>query len=218
MIPKIIHYCWFGGKKKTCSVMQYIDSWRKHLPDYVFQEWNEENFDYKQWRFCREAYKMKKFAFVADVCRLYALSTVGGIYLDTDVEVIRSFDGFIDQQSFVGLEDEGKINTGCMAAESNTPWVVGFLETYRFRHFINIKGRDLSWPNSYLLKLYLKNSDSKPCIYPLDFFCAKHYTTNELVVTKNTVCIHHYDGTWLNEEISLMKRLKNLYIKLICLI
>lgn len=214
MIPKIIHYCWFGGKEKPYVVIESINSWRKKLPDYVFWEWNELNFDYKQWRFCREAYNMQKFAFVADVCRLYALSTVGGIYLDTDIEVIGSFDKFLNQQSFVGLEDEGKINTGCIAAEPNTPWVVGFLDTYRYKHFINIKGRDLSWPNSYLLKLYLENSKSLPRIYPLDFFCAKHYTTNELAITENTVCIHHYDGTWCGETLSFVKRLRNLWIRL----
>lgn len=218
MIPKIIHYCWFGGKEKPLAVTNYIKSWCKHLPDYEIREWNESNFDYKSWKFCKEAYRMKKFAFVADVCRVYALATIGGIYLDTDVEVVASFDRFLTNQSFVGLEDEGKINTGCMAAAPHTPWVTSFLETYRMRSFINWKGRDLSWPNSYLLKQHLQNSLSQPCIYPLDYFCAKHYTTGELAVTENTVCIHHYDGTWLKDNLSVNRRMKNLWIKIISLI
>ncbi|NPD82820.1 glycosyl transferase [Prevotella sp. PINT] len=216
MIPKIIHYCWFGKADKPQSVLYYIATWKKNLPDYEIREWNETNFDYRQWKFCREAYAVRKYAFVADVCRMYALVSVGGIYLDTDIEVVSSFNPFLNHQSFIGLEDEGKLNTGCIAAEANTPWAKGFLESYKKRCFINPKGRHLSWPNSYLLKLYLDKSDSKPIVYPLDYFCAKHYTSRKLAVTKNTVCIHHYEGTWLNEKLTIIERLKNLYKKFTC--
>ena len=91
MIPKIIHYCWFGRGKKSKEIEKYINTWKIILPDYQIIEWNESNFPYKKWKFCREAYAVKSYAFVADVCRLYALYEMGGIYLDTDVEVLKSF-------------------------------------------------------------------------------------------------------------------------------
>lgn len=217
MIPKVIHYCWFGGKDKPDALMRYIATWKRCLPDYEIREWNEQNFDYRRWRFCREAYRARKFAFVADVCRLYALSTIGGIYLDTDVEVVRSFDAFLDHESFVSIEDKGRINTGCIAAQKGTPWVEQFLRTYRKRTFIRWTGRELSWPNSYLLQQFLRKSDSKPQVYPLEYFCAKHYLTGELAVTEATVCIHHYEGTWLEAPLSLRIRLKQVLIKIQCL-
>ena len=88
MIPKIIHYCWFGGKPKPKETLEYIETWRKFFPDYEIKEWNESNFDYKAYRYTHEAYLVKKFAYVSDVCRLKALYDYGGIYFDTDVKVL----------------------------------------------------------------------------------------------------------------------------------
>lgn len=139
MIPKIIHYCWFGKGEKPEQVIKYITLWKQKNPDYDIKEWNESNFDYQQWKFCREAYQVKKFAFVSDVCRLYALLTEGGIYLETDIEMIKNFDPFLSDKSFVGEERNHTIGSGCIGAEKGTSWVKDFLETYNTREFINLE-------------------------------------------------------------------------------
>ena len=109
MIPKTIHYCWFGGKEKPEGVLRMIASWRKHCPDYEIREWNETNFDIHLNRYTEEAYKQQKWAFVSDVARLWALVHHGGIYMDTDVEVVRSLDGLLTNPatSVLGRLPEG---------------------------------------------------------------------------------------------------------------
>lgn len=213
MIPKIIHYCWFGKKSKPKEVYNLIDNWRTQLPDYKIKEWNESNFNYKQWKFCREAYETKKFAFVADVCRFYALLQEGGIYLDTDIEVIKNFDPFLLNQSFIGEERKHTIGSGCIGAEKDTPWIRNFISMYDNKDFINWKGRLLDYPNTIYLTKYLQKCENPPRIYPMDFFCAKDYKTQELNITSNTVCIHHYAATWFNKP-TIINRIKNLIAKL----
>ena len=104
VIPKTIHYCWFGGKKKPKSVMQCIASWRKHCPDYVIKEWNEQNFDVNAIPYTRDAYKAGKYAFVSDVARFWVLYYEGGVYFDTDVELIKSIDELVERGAFMGWE------------------------------------------------------------------------------------------------------------------
>lgn len=157
MIPKTIHYCWFGGKAKPQKVQELIAGWKEKLPDYAIKEWNETNFDYRRWKFCREAYAVGKYAFVADVCRFWALYTEGGIYLDTDIEVLGSFDSFLHHTSFIGEERERTIGTGCIGAMANTPWVGKFLQMYDKMEFINLKGRLLDYPNTMYLTDFLKS-------------------------------------------------------------
>ena len=108
MIPKIIHYCWFGGGDKPELAVKCIESWKKYLSDYEIKEWNEENFDITQNQYVREAYENRKFAFVTDYVRLYAIYTEGGVYMDTDVEVIGSYDLFLHHHAFSGFETDGK--------------------------------------------------------------------------------------------------------------
>ena len=209
MIPKIIHYCWFGHGRKSKEIETYINTWKKILPDYQIIEWNESNFPYKKWIFCREAYAVKSYAFVADVCRLYALNEMGGIYLDTDVEVLKSFNPYLHLGSFVSEEDENKIGTACIGARKGTTWIKDFLDYYDNRHFINWKGRLMSFANTDILKEILAGRLEQPQIYPIDFFCGKLYSTGQLVVTENTVCIHHYDASWF-KPVSIKNRLSNL--------
>ena len=212
MIPKIIHYCWFGKGEKPEQVIKYITLWKQKNPDYDIKEWNESNFDYQQWKFCREAYQVKKFAFVSDVCRLYALLTEGGIYLDTDIEMIKNFDPFLSDKSFVGEERNHTIGSGCIGAEKGTSWVKDFLETYNTREFINYKGRLLDYPNTMYLTDFIRKYQQKPKIYPIDFFCAKDYETKEVFITENTVCIHQYAASWF-EKLTLKKKITNLIAK-----
>jgi len=213
MIPKIIHYCWFGRGRKSPETLRFIQTWRTVLPDYEIIEWNEDNFPYKEWIFCREAYAVKSYAFVADVCRLYALHEMGGIYLDTDVEVLKSFDPYLHLDSFVGEEDENKIGTACIGAKKGTIWIKEFLDYYENRHFINRKGRLMSVANTDILKEMLAGRFDKPQVYPIDLFCGKLYTTSQLIVTENTVCIHHYTASWI-KPLTIMNRLSNLITRI----
>ena len=115
-IPKIIHYCWFGGKEKPKQVKKCIESWKKHLSDYQIIEWSEKNFDVNQFQYTKDAYAAKKYAFVSDVARVKALLEYGGIYFDTDVEVFKSFDDILDTKCLLGFEEGNYIATSMMGA------------------------------------------------------------------------------------------------------
>ena len=104
MIPKIIHYCWFGRSDKPNSFYEYLESWKKYLPDYEIKEWNEDNFDISSCKYVEQAYNAKKYAFVSDYVRVYVLELEGGIYFDTDVEVRKPFDVLLNNHFFIGYE------------------------------------------------------------------------------------------------------------------
>ena len=136
MIPKIIHYCWFGGNPLPELAKKCITSWKIYCPDYEIKEWNESNFDLNCCDYVREAYKSKKWAFVSDVARLHALVTEGGIYIDTDVEVIKSLDTLLQYSAVSGFESITSISTGLMACEKDDPMFKEFLDGYKTAHFI----------------------------------------------------------------------------------
>jgi len=202
MIPKIIHYCWFGCKSKPQEVLDYIETWKHFLPDYEIKEWNESNFNFRKMKFTREAYSMKKYAFVSDVARLYALYEYGGIYFDTDIEVRSSFDSFLLHKSFIGYEVENFVGTGVIGAEKESYWIKSFIERYKTSAFINLDGSFNELPNTIVATELIKKlpKNARPEIYPVDFFCAKNWKTKEITVTPNTVSIHHYRATWLNGD------------------
>lgn len=228
MIPKIIHYCWFGRNPKPQEVLDYIETWKKYNPDYEIKEWNEDNFDIHCCKYVWEAYNVKKFAFVSDYARLYALYTEGGIYLDTDVEVRKSFDSLLGNHSFIGWE-KGYLGTGCLASISQQQWVKDVMETYEKQEFIKWTGQLNKEPNPYRLCRILSNyglvlngksallkDDIK--LYPIDFLCA-HYGHKRYCITVNTICIHHYRGSWDERNLSLYYKLQgriiNIYKKII---
>lgn len=198
MIPKIIHYCWFGKKEKPDDVKRYIRTWHEILPDYRIIEWNESNFDIKQYRYCTEAYFLKKYAFVSDVARLYALFRYGGVYLDTDVEVIKTFDGFLGTQSFIGYETDELLGTGVIGAEKECPWIGNLLDIYKEREFIKKDGTIDLLPNTMLITDFFKRTPNAelPQIYPYDVFCACNWVTKEKTITSSTVSVHHYIASW----------------------
>ena len=140
MIPKIIHYCWFGGKEKPEDVTKMIASWKKHCPDYEIKEWNETNFDIHLNRYTEEAYQQKKWAFVSDVARLWALVHEGGIYMDTDVEVIRPLDNLLANKAFIGFEGTQWVGTNLMGVEPHNGFLQAFLDDYNHRNFTNPDG------------------------------------------------------------------------------
>lgn len=229
MIPKIIHYCWFGRNPKPKSVLDFIDTWKQTNPEYEIKEWNEDNFDIHCCKYVLEAYCAKKFAFVSDYARLYALYKDGGIYLDTDVEVRKSFDPLLGNRSFIGWEDNF-LGTGILAAVKQQQWVKDVLDTYEGEPFIYWTGKLNDVPNPYRLNETLKKYGLQKnhsldilkddiAIYPIEVLCANNHEKRLYVITDDTISIHHYSGSWSSKkkQTALMKlkdRFKYLRIKL----
>ncbi len=217
MIPKKIHYCWFGGNPLSEETKKYIESWKKYCPDYEIIEWNENNFDINSNVYVKEAYQAKKWAFVTDYVRLYVMYNYGGIYMDTDVEVIKNLDLYLNNHAFSGFETATDIPTGIMACEKNFPLFKEFLEYYDNRHFILKDGKmDLTTNvvtiTNICKKYGLKRNNKYQIIkgfalYPNDFFCPKSHVNNEINLTENTATIHHFAGSWLNDEAKKRKKL-----------
>jgi len=216
MIPKIIHYCWFGKGPLPELAIKCIASWEKYLPDYDLKLWHEDNFDINSFNYTKEAYGARKFAFVTDYVRLYALYHEGGIYMDTDVEILKSLDGLLNLPAFSGFESEKVIPTGIMASERHGLWAKEMLEYYhKERHFILPDGRLDMIPNTQIIGeimaangFMLKNSYQvyKNCmhIFPKDYFCPKE-STGKINLTDNTYCIHHFSGSWQPARIKVQK-------------
>ncbi len=198
MIPKIIHYCWFGKGEKPESVLNCIETWKTNLPDYQIKEWNESNFDVTNLQYTLEAYNAKKYAFVSDVCRLYCLIKEGGIYLDTDVQVLKSFDNFLLNESFIGLETKKQIGTAVIGAQKDIKWLIDFYNIYTTIHFTNKNSKFDITPNTTRITRFLNEYPGiSPKIYPVDYFCAKDYKTKKLYITNNTICIHNFAESWV---------------------
>lgn len=208
MIPKIIHYCWFGKGELPKLAQKCIDSWNKYMEDYKIMVWSEENFDINMNKFVSEAYSEKKWAFVSDYVRLYALYNHGGIYLDTDVEIIKKIDDyFLSNKGFTGFENDINIPTGIMASEKNNSWVKELLDYYKNKSFYKENGElDLTTNVEIISNIskkfgFIPNSKKQVfhdgiAVYPKDYFCPKDYETGKINITKNTYCIHHFSGSW----------------------
>lgn len=217
MIPKIIHYCWFGKNPLPEMAIRCIGSWKKYCPDYEIIEWNEDNFDINYNDYVREAYEAKKWAFVSDVARLYALVNYGGIYMDTDVEVIHSLDSLLKYESVSGFESDTQISTGLMAASKGNVMFKEFLNDYDNQHFIRKDGSldlttNVTRITNTCLKYGFKPVNSLQVIngftlLPKDYLCPKDHTTKIITKTKNTLVIHHFDGSWHSDEDRYIERL-----------
>lgn len=143
-IPKIIHYCWFGGKPKPQLVQKCIASWEKFCPDYKIIEWNEQNFDIRSFAFAEEAYQAKKWAFVADCARAAVLLNEGGVYLDTDMELLQPLDPLLDYPFFAGFEAKDSIGTGIIGCSKGNEVIKAYLEYYKDKHFCGIESVELA--------------------------------------------------------------------------
>lgn len=141
MIPKIIHYCWFGKNPYPEEFKTYLNEWKTICDDYQIIEWNESNFDVSCNSYVEEAYRSKKWAFVTDYVRLWAMYTYGGIYMDTDVQVLKSLDKFLINEAFSGFESSVYVPTGIMGAEKGNPIVKALLDEYDNRHFLLENGK-----------------------------------------------------------------------------
>lgn len=218
MIPKVIHYCWFGRNPLPPLAVKCIESWKRYLPDYEIKEWNEDNFDLDLYPYAREAYDNRKFAFVTDIVRLYALYHEGGVYMDTDVEVLKSLDPFLHHHAFSGFEDDKKVSTGIMASEKGGRWAKENLEYYNNRHFVNDEGlfdftTNVVTITNYMLTLGLVQNNTYQdfpglvTFYPKDYFCPIEHEGHILKLTNNTVCIHHFAGSWIFGKHLLKKKI-----------
>ena len=209
MIPKKIHYCWFGRGKKSAKFQMCLDSWSKVLPEYELKEWNEDNFDVNMIPYTKEAYHARKWAHVTDYVRLYALYNEGGVYMDSDVEVLKPLDRFLEDVAFTGYEAVGHPLTGIMASEKGGKWVEDLMRDYDGRHFIDADGNpDLTQNTTYAHNVMKRagmrldqteeNVPGYVHVYPADFFCPKVWGSGDKVkVTPNTHTIHHYVSSWL---------------------
>ena len=217
MIPKIIHYCWFGGNPLPELAKKCIDSWKKYCPDYEIIEWNETNFDYRQYRYAQEAYEAKKWAFVSDVARLYAMVNYGGVYMDTDVEVLKPLDDILEHGAVSGFEAIDRIPTGLMACQKGHPLFSELLEDYNNRCFIQENGEyDLTTNVTTITNICLKHglilNNTKQTIadftlFPCEYFCPKDSLTKITTITDNTYTIHHFDGSWVSDEEKYTQRM-----------
>ncbi len=212
MIPKIIHHCWLSGEKYPDKIRRCMDSWKRVLPDYEFRLWDKQRFDIESSIWVKEAIMHKKYAFAADYVRLYVLFHFGGIYLDSDVEVLKNFDDLLGLPYFVGKENsKHDIEAAVIGAEKGCAWIARCLSYYEDRHFavpgqslsINVlpevmtnilashyRFKDISSVQEFI------SSDRTICRFPVDFFSPKSYVTKKIRTTENTRTIHHFAGTW----------------------
>ena len=207
MIPKVIHYCWFGHKPLPKLALKCIESWKKYLPDYEIKEWNESNFDINIVQYTKEAYATKKYAFVSDYARFWILYKYGGLYFDTDVEVIRPIDDIIAKGSFMGHENELTVNPGLgLSAVPGLSFYKEILDLYATLNFVNKTGTlNLTTVVEYTTRKLLKyglNDENKIqevaniYIYPIDYFNPISVQDGKLRITDNTRTIHHYAQSW----------------------
>ncbi len=230
MIPKIIHYCWVGGGEKPASVLRCIASWRKYCPDYDIREWNEHNYDVTKHPYMRQAYEAKKWSFVTDYARLDVVLQYGGVYLDTDVELIRSLDELLDNECFLGFEaPEGRtpsVATGLgFGAVAGSEAVRKMRDAYDGVDFLNPDGSLNLLPapgytTAALCALGLVREDRDQrlpgvTVYASDVLCPMGFETGKLRRTARTVSIHRYDASWYDErqqrERRTMLRCKKLF-------
>lgn len=209
LIPKIIHYCWFGRGEKPAMVHTCIESWRKFLPEYQIIEWNETNFDVgNSIIYVQDAYQCKKYAFVSDYVRLYALRKWGGIYMDTDVEVLKSYNDLLAYSSFWGFEDDHYMASCVIGAQENDILVDAFFHHYDNKKFINADGSMNQLTNTYVLSELVEsmgitlngkqqNINDGIVIFPKTYFSPYDYKNGNDFICEESYAIHHFSQTWL---------------------
>lgn len=206
MIPKIIHYCWFGRGPMPQLALDCIESWHRAMPDWDYMLWNEDNFDVNIIPYTQEAYAAKKYAFVSDYARLWALQQYGGVYLDVDFFVYKSFDTLLLHNAFAGFEGSKHLPVmmGVCASIPNGEWVNEMVASYNNRHFNTAGSLDMTTNVTYLTHIMRQNGlqqngkeqEYKDLhIFPTEYFCP-HKTTGEYIKTANTYCEHKGLDSW----------------------
>lgn len=240
MIPKIIHYCWFGRNPLPPLAVKCIASWKKYLPDYEIKEWNEDNFDVNVIPYTQEAYAAKKYAFVSDYARFWILYRYGGLYFDTDVEVIRPLDDIVERGAFMGLERDYEkraavrsavapgLGLGCnpglgLGCNPGLGQYKRIIDAYANFHFLKDDGSlNLKTVVDYTTEMLMQDGLENKLgiqkvgdiyIYPSEYFCPINITTKRLHITPNTRTIHHYAASWTKK--GLKKKIKGIVRKFI---
>ena len=217
MIPKVIHYCWFGNGNKSDLTLKCIESWKKYCPDYKIVEWTEKEIVIDSVAYMKEAYEAKAWGFVPDVARLQIIYKYGGIYLDTDVELIKPLDSLLDKKAFMGIEVDDYVNLGSgFGAESGNALIKKLMDEYSCLHYKNEDGTYNRMPSPQiqtrtLMKLGYVRENRKQIImgaeiYPQEYFSPLEHNTGLGNITCNTYSIHHYDGSWFTDEEKMMHK------------
>ncbi len=231
MIPKKIHYFWFGGNPLPEAVQACMRSWETFLPDYEIVRWDESNFDVNSCDYAKEAYEAKKWAFVSDYARFKVLHEEGGLYFDTDVEIVKPMDDIIARGSFMAREDREcrtpRVAPGlCMGTEPGMEIYQKMLDIYHSTHFINQDGSlnqrtVVSYVSEILIEHGLKGDYEiqtvlDTVIYPWDYFCPQDGRTLKMEITPNTHAIHHFAATWVDGSAKFRNKLKKLLGPKLC--
>lgn len=234
MIPKRIHLCWLSGDPYPQKIQKCLDSWKKYLPDYEIMLWDLNRFDLKQSPWVEQAFNAKKYAFAADYIRMYALYHYGGIYLDSDVEVLKSFDDFLDLPYFVGAENAGTIEAAIIGAEEKCDWIKVCLDYYQDRQFLKEDGQmDIRMlpeimnetiqkfkpihnlpSGSTIGDLKKVNLQSAVYVLPPEYFSPKIFDSRQVILTPSTYAIHHYQNSWFSHKAFVYYRTRTLMIRI----
>ena len=210
-IPKKINYCWFSGNPMPDYLNKCIESWKKFCPDYEIIRWDEDNYNVEKNLYMKQAYEAKKWGFVPDIARLDILYNYGGLYIDTDVEVIRNLDDLLKYEAFAGVEKWGNINMGgCSGAVPHHPVIKEMLDFRKNEPFVMQDGSFNLTTCGYYETMPLIKKGFKPnntvqniagmTIFSSDYFHPYDYMSGETCITKNTYSIHHFNGGWLDEK------------------
>ncbi|GGG84857.1 glycosyl transferase [Parapedobacter pyrenivorans] len=210
IIPKIIHYCWLSDDPYPDLIQKCLDSWKEKLVDYELCRWDIETSPKVPW--ISEAYESKKYAFAADYVRFYALYHVGGIYLDADVEVFKSFDSLLVNRSFIGYDYVGDIEAAVIGAEKGTEWVKNCLDAYKDRSFLaEIQHLNMSTVPLLIGKVFEErfniannnrgtpHSNDEIAVFPFYYFSPKSIFSKSYDIKEETVCVHHFEGKWVEK-------------------
>lgn len=224
-MEKTVHYCWFGRGEKPELVQKCIASWEKFLPDYELKEWNEDNFDINSCRFVAEAYADRNFAFVSDYVRAFVLYNQGGIYMDTDVEVLGSFEPFLNDKVFFGFEEGNFVGTCVMGIEKGHELMKMYLDHYNNSVYFNDDGTKYTDTNVVLLTKLLEEKGLKRdgqkqtvgdiTVYPRTYFSPYDYINGINYITDESVAIHHFAQLWLPKSVRMKTEIKKKIVKLI---
>ena len=223
MIPKIIHYVWLGENKKSELFYRCLESWKKFCPDFEIKEWNEKNFDFSSSPYAQEAYKAKKYGFVADYIRMKVLKEYGGIYLDTDIEITKSIDNLLNNDFVISFENGAYCETAFLGSTKNHPLTTLMIDYYLNKHFSNGKKLDCT-PNTPIITHFLRkyfglklnnktqklvfkeNKNITATVFSRDYFAPLNYTTKKLKVTQNTYAIHYFNATWFTGKLKAQEK------------